>query len=71
MNKNKILNILGWLLLGFGLLLYVVPLFFEITGHYSGLIAFGLIFVGPKRYKLHPQRDALGVAGYPSGVIRS
>ena len=44
--KNKLYNIVGWLLLAFGLLLYIVPLFFELTGHYSGLLAFGLIFVG-------------------------
>ena len=44
--KSKLLNIIGWLMLGVGLLLYVVPLFFETTGHYSGLLAFGVIFIG-------------------------
>ena len=44
--KNKLFNLIGWLLLCSGLLLYVVPLFFELIGHYSGLLAFSLIFVG-------------------------
>ena len=44
--KNKLSNILGWLLLVFGLLLYVVPLFNDWLGHYSGLLAFALIFIG-------------------------
>jgi|GEM_PF-4097192 len=39
-------NFIGWLLLVIGLLLYIVPLFFSVTGHYSGLLAFALIFIG-------------------------
>lgn len=44
--KSKISDFLGWLLLAFGLLLYVIPLFENLLGHYSGLLAFILIFVG-------------------------
>jgi hypothetical protein len=37
---------LGWLLLSFGLLLYIKPLFYDVLGFNSGLIAFLLIFIG-------------------------
>jgi len=37
---------LGWGLLLAGILLYIVPLFYAVTGFYSGLFAFCLIFIG-------------------------
>ncbi len=50
--KLLIYKILGWGLLGFGLLLYVIPVFYEYLGFYSGLLAFGLIFIGISLLKL-------------------
>jgi heme/copper-type cytochrome/quinol oxidase subunit 3 len=42
----KLVDFLGWLLLALGVLLYIVPLFYELLGFHSGLVAFGLIFIG-------------------------
>ncbi len=44
--KSKLLSVIGWFCLGFGILLYIVPLFYEWLGHQSGLVAFILIFIG-------------------------
>ena len=43
---SKWSTIVGWGLLVIGLVLYVVPLFYELLGFYSGLFAFLLIFAG-------------------------
>ncbi|WP_196140045.1 hypothetical protein [Aliikangiella sp. G2MR2-5] len=43
---------LGWLILLIGLVLYIVPLFYEQIGFYSGLLAFALIFIGITLLKL-------------------
>ena len=45
-SKHQLTNVLGWILLVSGVLLYVVPLFYDWFGFYSGLLAFILIFIG-------------------------
>lgn len=44
--NNKFTGVIGWFLLISGLVLYVVPLFYDFFGFHSGLFAFLLIFVG-------------------------
>jgi len=45
-HKNRLSLIAGWLLLAAGVILYIVPVFYEFLGFHSGLVAFILIFIG-------------------------
>ncbi|MET1255867.1 hypothetical protein [Aliikangiella maris] len=51
-HKAQIMNIIGWVLLLIGIILYILPVAFEWLGHYSGLLAFVFIFCGITLLKL-------------------
>ena len=44
--KQRLISACGWSCLCVGIFLTIVPVFYERLGHQSGLVAFGILFIG-------------------------
>lgn len=56
-SKLSIKTFSGWLLLGVGVLLYIVPIFYHWLGNLSALLAFALILVGISLLKMRKDQQ--------------